>query len=97
MLEKILRSNNYLVAREKRPAYRGALSPVGIVRVQREGFSGYAKEAHGEELEHFRRIQTVQDRIPHLAKIHEIIGIVVVIAEAPGDLLVGIPICAQSH
>jgi hypothetical protein len=87
MIDAILRSNNYTTQTELRRAYRGASADVNVVRVRKGSFSGYAHMAEGEKLLHLERIKNVQDRILHIAKIHEIITTVVVTVEAPGTLL----------
>src|SRR5882724_4169892 len=89
MIETQLRSHGYTIQTHERPSYRGCTMPPNrITQVVKEDFSGYAlKVGDAAALEHFQRIKTVQDRIPHIAKIHEIIGQIVVTETALGTLL----------
>lgn len=89
MIEEILRAHGYLPETTVRPSYRGSSAgPQPITRVTKEGFKGYAADASAAGmLEHLRRIESVQDQIPHVARIHEFVDTIVVIEEGTGTLL----------
>jgi Phosphotransferase enzyme family len=92
MVESALRSNGYSPETVERASYRGcSMPPHPITRVTKGEFKGFAAEVgEPESLEHLRKIQAIQDLIPHVAKIHEIVERIVITGAAPGTLLWGL-------
>lgn len=80
--EDVLRPHGYHVTYTKRPAYRGS-DPKVICTATKGGTEYFAFKDPG----HYHRIRLVQDSIPHMARMVEEIGDVILLETASGRLL----------
>jgi hypothetical protein len=83
----VLAQNGYKCRVVVRPPFRGHTGLRPIITAERDGRVGIVTLVDKARLPHYQRIQAIQDRLQHVAKITDIVDRAIITAAAAGTLL----------